>query len=749
MDIFKRKILAKLIIILVATVSVISIISILYFDKKNTDTLRSELIETINNLREVASLAYAIPLWQMGETEIAYLNRAILTNKNIVAVNIYDDSGKFLEGLQKDLKTMKLAGHASRTSFITPQNRTDIKKLSYAISHRGFNVGSFEIFYTERYVNQEIARRRANLALVFTLTGLSMIIVIFIVVKKMLIAPVLTLADISRQITSNKDYSVKVEKRSEDEIGILYDSIAGMLREIERNEDELRRTRAYLSNIIESMPSILVSIDREGSVTQWNRAAETATGIPSDRILGKNLWQLTDFFDNFKDYLPDIMMTGKPVHLHGYRFEKAGTSYKDISLYPLVSDGIIGVVIRMDDVTELERKENLLRQAQKMESIGTLASGIAHDFNNILGGIIGNVSLIQYKMRSGIDIPVPELSEIVTTIDRSSNRAADLVKQLLTLSSKKEMSFLPVDLNLVVKNVIHISGNTFDKVVALREQYAEGKALVLGDNVQIEQIVLNLCINAYHALTIMKDNPVEGGGTISVSVQKIEPDNFFLSQHPEANSCPYWCLSVEDNGVGIPESMFPKIFDPFFTTKGTGRGTGLGLAVAYNIIRQHSGFIDVTSTVNAGTTFSCYIPCFNEAGIEEKPAVREELPRGTGCVLVVDDEAVMREVASAILDELGYTTIVAEGGDEALKIFSERRHEIDMVLLDVIMPKRSGRQVYADLKQVDPGVKVLFASGYWQENSETDITVTFDDAHFIQKPYTLQAIAEAIKKRLE
>lgn len=749
MDVFRRKILAKLIIILVAAVSVISIISIAYFDKKNSDILHAGLRQTVNNLREVARLAYAVPMWQMGETEITYLNQAILTNRNIVAVNIYDESGKFLEGLQKDLRTMEVPEDGARRRFTIPESEKDIRKVFYTTFHRGFVVGSFEIFYTERYVNEEIARRRANLAIAFTLIGLSMIIVIFIVAKKMIIAPILTLADISRQITSNKDYSVRVEKRSDDEIGILYESISDMLREIERNEDELRRTRAYLSNIIESMPSILVSIDREGNVTQWNQASEDATGIPPEQVLGRNLWEATDFFDDFKEAVHEIMETRKAVHLHGYRFDRAGTSYKDVSLYPLVSGGIIGVVIRMDDVTELERKENLLRQAQKMESIGTLASGIAHDFNNILGGIIGNVSLIQYKINSGVEIPSGELSEIIATIDKSSNRAADMVKQLLTLSSKKEVAFAPVDLNSVVRNVIQISANTFDKVVTLEAVYADGNAVVRGDGVQIEQIVLNLCINAYHALTIMKEDPEDAGGTITVSVQKIDADRFFLAQHPGASSRQYWRLSVEDTGIGIPESMLPKIFDPFFTTKETGRGTGLGLAVAYNIIRQHSGFIDVTSSVNVGTTFSCYLPCLLETELEKTPDKPEELPRGTGCILVVDDEPVMREVAAAILEELGYTTILAEGGEEALEIFRERKNVIDMVLLDVIMPKRSGRQVYADLKQIDPDVRVLFASGYWQEDDEKDAPgPSVDDAHFIQKPYTLQAIAEAIRKRL-
>jgi PAS domain S-box-containing protein len=178
---------------------------------------------------------------------------------------------------------------------------------------------------------------------------------------------------VSRHITKHRDYSAKLKKSSNDEIGILYESIADMLREIERNEEDLRRTRGYLGNIIESMPSMLVSIDREGTVTQWNRATEVATGIPSEHALGKNLWRATDFFDSFKETVEKVMETNEAVHLYSLRFDREETRYKDVSIYPLVVNGISGVVIRMDDVTELEKKESLLQQAQKMETIGTLA----------------------------------------------------------------------------------------------------------------------------------------------------------------------------------------------------------------------------------------------------------------------------------------------------------------------------------------------------------------------------------------
>ena len=746
-DIFKRKILAKLIIILVIVVSLISAASIFYFNKSNYDELRKNLDDTLSNIREISKLSYSLPLWQMSKTEIAYLNRAILTNKNIVAVNIYDESFSFMEGMKKDLHTMEIVDEKTTSPFSVPEGTTGIKKLYYTIFHREYIVGSFEIFYTERYVNEEIDRRRTNLLIAFALIGLSTITVIFVVVRKMLISPVLTLADISREITKNKDYSVGIEKTSNDEIGVLYESIANMLQEIKRNEDELQKTKGYLSNIIESMPSILVSIDKNGKVTQWNHAAEDATGIAADEVLERTVWERTNFFDSFKDSVSEIIRTRKPIHLYSHRLERDITSYKDVSLYPLIDNGVSGVVIRMDDVTELEKKENLLRQAQKMETIGTLASGIAHDFNNILGGIIGNTSLIEYKIKSGNDIPMEELLKMIKTIDRASNRAADMVKQLLTLSSKKDVSFSPVDLNIVIKNVLHICQNTFDKMVSLKAKYREGPAMISGDNVQVEQVLLNLCINSYHAMTLMKADKEDRGGVIEIELGKIVPDRHFISRHPDAEPRPYWVLSVKDTGVGMPENVIPKIFDPFFTTKGTGQGTGLGLAVVYNIVRQHFGFIDVSSVLNAGTTFNCYLPCLESVDTEKIVGKDDDLARGEGTILIVDDEAIMRDVARSVLEECGYKTILAEDGGEALRIFGERKDEIDMVLLDVIMPKMSGRQVYKEMKKIDDGVKVLFASGFWQDG-EDEPAPGPDDAHFIQKPYTIQALAEAVRKRL-
>ncbi len=748
MHLFKKKILAKLIIFLVLAVALITMGSVAYFNRTNASTIRAELEESMVSLREISRLSYALPLWYMSKMEIRYLNRALLANKHVMAINVYDDSSRFIASASRGLD----GGHDTQENlehpFLIPAGSEEIKKIYYTVIYGGLIVGSFDLFYTERFINEEINRRSINMAATFIVIGLATILVILVVVKKMLITPVLALADFSRQVTRNKDYSLAITTKSEDEIGTLYDSVTDMLREIRDHEGELQKTKGYLDGIIQSMPSMLVALDSEGTVTLWNQATETATGIAAGEILGRNLWESSTFLDGFEEAYREVLRTGRPIHLDRYRLETGETTFKNVSLYPLIGNEAMGAVIRIDDVTELEKKEQLLRQAQKMESIGTLASGIAHDFNNILGVILGTVSLIEYKMESGGEVGRAELQTHLGAIERSSRRAADMVKQLLALSRKKDVAFLPTDLNQVVRNVMAICRNTFDKVVELRATLAEGKAVVFGDALQMEQVLLNLCINAYHAMTMMKAEGEPMGGTIAVSLNKVWSDEHFVRHHPEASlNRSYWLLSVRDNGVGIPQSILPKIFDPFFTTKETGQGTGLGLAVAYGIIRQHSGFVDVYSSLNVGTTFNCYIPSIEEETMEGRATPEQPVIRGQGTILVVDHEPLMRDVARSILKEFGYATLVAEDGEEALSVFSERHRDIRMVLLDIIMPKRSGREVAAEMKKIDPNVRILFASGFSRDD-RMDSGDSLEDVHFIQKPYTIKGLAEAIDRRL-
>ncbi len=536
---------------------------------------------------------------------------------------------------------------------------------------------------------------------------------------------------------------IRIPVRVEDEFGFMSRNFNIMAENIERNEKELIAIRSFLSNMIESMPSMLISLDGDGIVTQWNHAAEVTTGIKAMDILGKNIWAETTIFNEYQEVCREIINKREAVHLYRQKFEGPPLKYENVSLYPLVENGISGMVIRMDDVTELEKKDEQLRQAQKMETVGTLAGGLAHDFNNVLGGIVGTVSLIKYDISEKQSIDINVLKDYIETIDRAGQRAADMVKQLLSLSGRREYSFAPVDLNHTIKSVFSLCSNTIDKSVELKPFYTNEPAMINADPGQMEQVLLNLCINASHAMTIMREAGEHQGGTLAISLKKILPDKFFRSTHPEAKEISYWVLSVQDTGTGMDSKTVAKIFDPFFTTKEKEKGTGLGLAMVYNIVQEHGGFIDVYSEIGIGTAFNIYLPSIEDFNEEEVSGKNIKIAKGTGVVLIVDDENLMRGLAVKILTECGYSVLLAENGEDGVKMFKKHHSEIAVVLLDLVMPKKSGKESFIEMKKIDPDVKVLLASGFkWDERVEDVLSLGVKG--FIQKPYTIEKLSEAI-----
>lgn len=516
---------------------------------------------------------------------------------------------------------------------------------------------------------------------------------------------------------------------------------------LEASHHEIRVLQHYLSNIIESMPSVLISIDENAKVTQWNAAAEKLTGIRAADILGKTLWKVRSPFTKLENYYHDVISAKKPLLFSREQLEftadgeKGENKYYNISLYPLAANGISGTVVRIDDITELEKMEQQLRQAQKMDTIGTLAGGLAHDFNNILGGIVGTLSLLKFKLDQGAALSPDVAGEYIETMERAGKRATEMVQQLLTLSRKQELSLAPVDLNLAITHVVKICENTLDKSIDIKTALAPGYPMVKADPGQIEQVLLNLCVNAAHAMTIMRPEGEHKGGVLTLSLSSIKPDKFFCANHPEALPGElYWALSVQDTGIGMDTKTIAKIFDPFFTTKEKGRGTGLGLAMVYNIIQQHKGFIDVYAEIGHGATFNLYLPQLKESKTASLAKTQKTLPTGEGVILIIDDEAIMREMARGILEECGYTTLLAENGDEGLELFKTEHAGIVMVLLDMVMPRLSGKETFIAMKQWKPDVKVLLTSGF-NKNEDIEEILNMGVVDFIQKPFTLEDLA--------
>lgn len=524
----------------------------------------------------------------------------------------------------------------------------------------------------------------------------------------------------------------------------------GLLRDITRQKQaagEIARMRNYLNNIIESMPSMLIAIDENSRITQWNSAAFTATGIPPGEAIGRKIWEIAPFFNKYTEHFQRLTRDQQPIRLHRELMTDHGDRTYNLTFFPLVANGSKGIAIRLDDITELETKEKQLRQAQKMESVGTLAGGLAHDFNNVLGSILGTLSLMQFRLNHNDPMQDNELREYLDRMSSSGYRAADLVRQLLTLSSKQAVKLVPVDLNLSIKHVRKIGENTFDKSVGIEAQQTEYPAYTMADPTQIEQVLLNLCINAAHAMTIMRES-ASWGGTLTMGLEQIAADTVFRKYHPEARQGLYWKISIGDTGVGMDPGTVSQIFDPFFTTKKTTKGTGLGLTMVYSIIKQLEGFIDVYSEPGLGSTFCVYVPVLDRAvqlaDMEGKTAIH----CGDECLLVIDDDKMMQETTCAILQSAGYTVLTAGDGKEGVEMYREKQGGIAAVILDMVMPIMSGKEAYIQLKKINPAVKVLLVSGF-RHDSRVDEVMQMGVNAFLQKPYNLENLTRTIREILD
>jgi PAS domain S-box-containing protein len=388
---------------------------------------------------------------------------------------------------------------------------------------------------------------------------------------------------------------------------------------------------------------------------------------------------------------------------------------------PIYDNGFIGRRVSNRDISDRKRLEEKLLQAQKMESLGLLAGGVAHDFNNLLTAIIGYSSLINNE---GVN---EKVRDYVRHVLNASDKARNLTAGLLAFSRKQIIEPKPVSLNNILGDLSKLLQRLIPEDIAMTIEYSASEFPVFADRHQLEQVIINLVTNARDAMP--------NGGKINMSVSVLNISQEYANVY-EVKPGKYMMFSISDTGLGIEKKNLPHIFEPFFTTKEAGKGTGLGLSMAYGIIKQHNGFINVYSEKEVGTTFKIYLPAMESSipsqTTEEKGMTGADL-RGNETILAADDEASIREFIREMLEKYGYKVITAEDGEDAVQKFKEHNESIDMALLDVIMPKKNGKEVFIELKHLNPELKILFMSGYADDILSTK-GIYEEGLDFIAKP---------------
>jgi PAS domain S-box-containing protein len=748
------KIKNKLIVIILSSTLLVLTVGFTSIIIYNQSMLQKSFTnEGITTAEVLASGLVSVMLFGSGEEAEKDLSKLKTLSPNITNVLIYNDKEEqFAAYHRSDEDKIKapLVPKSPSTEF-----RDRHLHIFHPIIYKNMKHGTVYLRIStvelERKINKLIM---AMLLIVLILIPLSL----FLATKLQAIIskPLLELGNVTKKVSAEGNYSLRMKRVSSDEIGMLYDGFNDMMEQIQnrdtqrdRVENELKAAEFFLSSVMESMPSTLITTNRNGTVTQWNKAAVRLTDIAVDDAIGKSLWELIPDFEKYRDTIDKISNTKKTVQFYKELvIIKESTLYLNVTIFPLLDTQARRFVIMINNVTDIELKEQQLRQSQKMETVGTLAGGLAHDFNNVLGGIIGTISLFKYKISKKRQVTEKDVKKYFNTIEDSANRASDMVQHLLSLTRKQELSFEPADLNTIVESTVKICKNTFDKSIDINAVYSKEPATTNVDPTMIEQTLLNLCINASHAMTLMRTDAEKYGGTLNILLEKVRPDKYTVKfrLHPEYNEGEeYWRISVEDTGVGMTESTLSKIFDPFFTTKREGKGTGLGLAMVYTIMKQHNGFIDVYSQEDIGTTFHLYLPVYKSTGEVKTVAEKEEIHMGKGLILVIDDEEIMRQTAKSILEECGYDVLMAGNGEEGVELYKTNKEKITAVLLDMVMPKMSGKQAYIELAKINRDIKVLLASGFKQDGRVESI-LELGVNGFIQKPYSLMKLANSLHK---
>ena len=518
-------------------------------------------------------------------------------------------------------------------------------------------------------------------------------------------------------------------------------SIGVDMSERKRARQALMESEAKYRALFEESKDVIFISTPGGRILDVNQAGVELFGYSSKEDIFSNVDLGRDVYANQEDrsrYQAELELTGFVKDYPFVMKKKNGEKLDVLMTASVVRDGkenIVGYRGIVRDITAHKKLEQQLLQAQKMEAVGQLAGGIAHDFNNILSAITG----YSYLLKTKLNDDDPSTADVEQILD-SANRAAELTHSLLAFSRKQLMNPKPVNINDIVKRTDKLLKRLIGEDIEITAEFVCNDAITMADASQIEQVLLNLATNARDAMP--------HGGKLILSTKCVEVDEPFIRNHGYGGPGMFALISVSDTGVGMCRATAARIFEPFFTTKETGKGTGLGLAMVYGIIKQHDGFIDVHTEPGKGTTFNIYLPAV-ESKEEETVKAIEALPAGgIETILVTEDDEKLRKLSEIILNQHGYKVILAQDGQEGIDKFIENKDRIHLVMLDMIMPKKCGKEVYDEIKRVKPDMKVIFLSGYTADRIDKESLVE-ENMNFIYKPVSPKELLRKVREVLD
>ncbi len=509
-----------------------------------------------------------------------------------------------------------------------------------------------------------------------------------------------------------------------------------------RAEENLRESEKRFRALVEKSSDSIVLLDAEGVMVYAGPSSRRVIGYDQKELADRSFLDLVHAEDveNVRQVLLRLAGRAGGTETLRYRLKQPNSGWlwvETVATNLLEEPGVRAIVTNTRDITERHQLELQLLQSQKMEAVGQLAAGVAHDFNNILTIIQGHANLVL-----AASLCTGEMADSLQEVSAAAERAANLTRQLLTFSRKQVMQSQPINLNQIIAQVSKMLTRTLSEDIKLELHQAADLPLVQGDSSMIEQIIINLALNARDAMT--------NGGKLSVATRFCEIEPAAAKAHADARVGPFVALRIQDSGCGMDSATLEHIFEPFFTTKEVGKGSGLGLATVYGIVQQHHGWIDVSSELGRGTSFEIFFPAADQAAVsaadQASPATVEG---GRETILVVEDEPVLRELVREVLQRYGYRILDAGTGAESLEIWDKHAHEIDLLLTDMKMPEGiSGPDLAKRLSRDRKDLKVIYTSGYSADSAGHDLVLR-EGINFLSKPYHPSTLAMAVRSCLD